>query len=380
MSTTPPAYTLFAVDDTESARRIIAAAFADDYVVDTFASSEEALTCLQMRQPDLLLLDVGLPGIDGYTMCRMMKQNVKLSSIPVIFISARDDLESCLAGYDAGGIDFIVKPYNIKELRQKVRVTLHNAAHHAALHQQVADSATLSALLMANLDEFSLLIGFLRELNASESPLQVTETLFALVAKFRLDAAIQLRVGRSEETHSPLGEAPPLEVSVIRHIRVMGRIVEYRNRLAYNDTHITLLINNMPESDGELCGRLRDHLAVAVESANSRLEALQARVDKASTADGILLLLQTLQATVADFSRRYDSARYRGSTLTQALADELTAAFAYLGMSAEQEERIQAIVQGRTDGLIELYDFGDELQSGLHHIHQHLCAMLVPQD
>jgi len=249
---------------------------------------------------------------------------------------------------------------------------------HAVLQQQVADNEKLASLLMANVDEFAILIRFLRELNACESPRQVADALFTLVDNFRLDTVIQLRASGNSETYTANDLANPLAVSIIRHVRGMGRIVGYKSRLACNHPLVTLLINNMPVADGELCGRLRDHLAVAVESADSRLEALQVRADKASTSDSILLLLETLQTNVAEFSRRYDCARYQGSTLTQMLANELTEAFAHQGMSIEHEARILEIVQGRAHELIDLYDFGDELQSGLLQIQQHLRAMLVP--
>jgi hypothetical protein len=79
---------------------------------------------------------------------------------------------------------------------------------------------------------------------------------------------------------------------------------------------------------------------------------------------------------VADFSTRYDKARYQGSTLTQGLTEELARSFARLGMSDEQEERILEIVRARAFDLVDLYDFGDDTQATLKLIHQQLGEMV----
>ena len=361
-------FTLFAVDDAEVTRLIIKGAFSAEFNLETFENAEDCMRRLHEHVPDLMLLDVGLPGVDGYTLCKILKRRAQFAGIPVIFVSARDDIESRLAGYDAGGIDFIVKPFKVEELGQKIRLALADARKRSALAQQMAESEMLTSLVMANLDEYALLIRFLRELNACETPRQVAAALFAMLANFKLDSAVQLRVGGNEDTLSSGGESGPLEVSVIHHVRDMGRIFEFKDRAAFNFPHTTVLINNMPVDDADLCGRLRDHLAIAVESANGRLEALQARADKVRTADSVGKLLASLEVTVADFSARYDKARYQGTTLTQAMADELAAAFAHLGLSGEQEDRILDIVRSRAFDLVDLYDFGDDTQAALNQI------------
>ncbi len=84
----------------------------DEYAICPADSGEMALASVASRLPDLCLLDIRMPGIDGYEVCRQLKANSRTKDLPVIFISALGDLEDRLAGFRAGGIDFISKPFS----------------------------------------------------------------------------------------------------------------------------------------------------------------------------------------------------------------------------------------------------------------------------
>ena len=87
-----------------------------------FASNgKEALKEAEKVKPDLILLDVMMPGMDGFEVCRIIRKTPVLSEVPVVLVTALDDLDSLLEGIEAGADDFISKPYNIAELRTRVK-------------------------------------------------------------------------------------------------------------------------------------------------------------------------------------------------------------------------------------------------------------------
>lgn len=90
------------------------------YKVTTFDNGKDALNYLKTNIPDIILLDVVLPDIDGYKICKLIKANEKLKNIPVIFISALKKEDDKVKGYEAGGVDFITKPYYKGEIISKV--------------------------------------------------------------------------------------------------------------------------------------------------------------------------------------------------------------------------------------------------------------------
>ena len=117
----------------------------DDYQVMGAASGAEALEVAAYQQPDLILLDVMMPGLDGFETCQRFKEDETLRQIPIIFITARGDTEDIVRGLAAGGVDYIVKPFQQEEVLMRVRTHLERyrlmqaQAQHAAQLQQSYD-------------------------------------------------------------------------------------------------------------------------------------------------------------------------------------------------------------------------------------------------
>ena len=370
-------YTVFVVDDDKTTRLLLESMLGNKYAVEAFGSAESCLDRLTLLRPDLFLLDVGLPGMDGYDLCRAIKGLPEAGSIPVVFISGHDDLDAIMAGYDAGGEDYIVKPFDIAGLSHKIENLRRIEQDKSALLGQARDSDELATLVLANLDEYAVLIKFLRSLNECSNTEETVEAILRSLAAFHLEGAVQIRLRNFEKTFSKTGENWPLEIAVINHIRTLDRIFEFRTRCAYNFEHITILVTNMPVADADLCGRIRDHLAIAAESAEAKLVALQSFADNASMRDEIRNLLRDVGQTVASYSKKYDEARYLGSVYTTRILDDLLAAFAHLGMSSQQEEEILGMVKDRSNELIDIYDIAGESQATLGELSRKLAGILL---
>jgi len=94
------------------------------YEILVATNGEESLKVAADSRPDLVLLDVMMPGIDGYEVCRRLKADAHLMSIPVLFLTARDDLPGVSKGFASGGADYITKPFNKDELVNRIRTQL----------------------------------------------------------------------------------------------------------------------------------------------------------------------------------------------------------------------------------------------------------------
>lgn len=369
-------YRIFVVDDDTTTRLLLNAMLGNTYAVECFDAAEACLNQLDAQCPDLFLLDVGLPGIDGYDLCRRIKANPETAMVPVVFLSGHDNPEDILAGYDAGGQDYIVKPFDIVGLHHKIENLQRIELDKRTLADQAQASDELASLVMANLDEYAVLIKFLRTLNECDNPAAIVEATLRVLAAAHLEGAVQIRLRHFEKTYSPVGENWPIEVAVMNHVRTLERIFEFKRRAAYNFEHITLLVTNMPVEDSDLCGRIRDNLAIAAESANAKLAALQSFTDNATMREEIAQTLTGIEVTVADFGKRYDAARYQGSVFTSQFLDDLLASFAHLGMSGQQEEEILELVRRRAEQLANLYDIAGETQTTLEQLGARLGGIL----
>jgi len=95
-----------------------------EYDISAAVDGERALDQISQEIPDLILLDVSMPGMDGYEVCSIIKSNPETKDIPVLFLSANTDAESIVKGFDVGGVDYITKPYRPREVLARVETHL----------------------------------------------------------------------------------------------------------------------------------------------------------------------------------------------------------------------------------------------------------------
>jgi len=93
----------------------------NNYIVRCGQSGEEALALVGEKMPDLILLDVQMPGMDGFEVCRRLKESPETEEIPVIFITASDTVESKIQGFEAGAVDYIPRPLQMPEVLARVK-------------------------------------------------------------------------------------------------------------------------------------------------------------------------------------------------------------------------------------------------------------------
>jgi len=127
------------VDDTPANLNVLSAILGKrGYRVRPAINGALALKAAQKAAPDLILLDVQMPGMDGYEVCRQLKSDPQTRDIPVVFISALDDVLDKVEAFQAGGVDYITKPFQIEEVLARVENQL-------VLHQQREAITGLSA-------------------------------------------------------------------------------------------------------------------------------------------------------------------------------------------------------------------------------------------
>ncbi len=119
------AKTLLIVDDDAHIREVIAVAMENaGFAVETAADGAKGLVAVASKAPDLVILDVGMPEMDGLEVCREIR---KTSDLPVLFLTARDDEIDRVIGFEVGGDDYVTKPFSPRELVARVKAILKRA-------------------------------------------------------------------------------------------------------------------------------------------------------------------------------------------------------------------------------------------------------------
>lgn len=132
--------TVLIVDDDKINIDILAAALKDIYALGVATSGARVLQYVERALPDLILLDIVMPEMDGYEVCKSLKRNYRTKDIPIIFITGMTDTEDKAKGFELGAVDYITKPFDIVEVKARIRT-------HLALRQARAELEKINAEL-----------------------------------------------------------------------------------------------------------------------------------------------------------------------------------------------------------------------------------------
>lgn len=185
---------ILVVDDTpDNLRLLLRALSSEGYLVRCAKSAALALRRVQTALPDLVLLDIRMPQMNGYEFCAWLKANARTREIPVIFLSVLNEAEDKVRAFGVGGVDYIAKPYNIDEVLARVRYQLQ--AQQQAQQLQVE----IECLRQANAEQQQLLTRFEQSYHLLS---QVLNSLADGIAAFR---AVRNQQGDIEDFRWLLG-------------------------------------------------------------------------------------------------------------------------------------------------------------------------------
>ncbi len=158
----PPQAKILAIDDAAANLRVLGASLDHDYDLEIATSGEEGLRLARESAPDLILLDVMMPGMDGFETCRRLKADRDLKDIPVIFLTALGESESEARGLGLGAADYITKPINVEIALLRIRNLLEREqlrkeleVHRDHLEELVGERTTELERAVKDLESFS---------------------------------------------------------------------------------------------------------------------------------------------------------------------------------------------------------------------------------
>ena len=180
--------TILIVDDAPSARETLVALLENEgHQLHLAEDGFQALQMLLNLQPDLILLDVMMPGLDGFEVCRRIRSTPELAEVPIIILTALDDRESLLQGIEAGADDFLHKPVDRQELVARVR-TITRLNRYRILLEQREDLSAMAERLVTAQEEERLRIS--RELHDDLG--QALTTLMLALKNFQSDLSLPI--------------------------------------------------------------------------------------------------------------------------------------------------------------------------------------------
>lgn len=349
------------VDDSAGDIHVLMENLKQDYAVLAATSGEKALEmACKNPHPDVILMDVSMPGMNGYDTCRRLKVNPASQDIDVIFVSAHDTTEEKLSGYEAGGCDYLIKPVQPSELLQKVRLAVKNREERAAVEADKAMAMQTAMTAISSAGEQGVVIDFLRRSFATDSLRELADLVAETITQYGLEGSVQIRGGRDLVYASGQGLPSPLEQELLSRLKDAGRIRQNGARLVLNFGDISLLIKNMPEDDDK-GGRLRDHLALLLEGAQARLRALEMEQELAKVVVDSKQALQVI-------GNLQEQQKKSAMAIMDGVMRDLAASFLSYGLTEDQENTLIQVVQRGVDKSLDNYEQGLKIDAQLHSI------------
>lgn len=334
---------ILGVDDESLNRYIMEDTLGDFFEIKCVDSGESCLEMVQVRVPDLILMDVSMPTMSGLEACRRLRQQTQFQDLPIIFVSALISAEDRLAGYEAGGNDYVTKPFDFDELVKKINLALENSQQKQVLKNSSQEAMHTAMTAMMGASELGVILRFLQDSFSCLDFSSLSQKVFDCLSAYELHGTLMFLDAEKPFFFFVRGEEKPLEKSVLQQFHSAERIYTFGHRAIFNTPHMSLLIRHMPEDEAK-AGRLRDHLTVLVDGVDARIRAILAEQMIAKKQGALAEVIEKTKNKVKDIDEIHRLQRYNNAQLFNRMGEKIENSFVYLGLDEKQEQEMMDIL------------------------------------
>ncbi len=366
---------ILCVDDEPVNLVILEELLQDNYELTMAKSGEGCLQQVAVQTPELILLDVNMPDLDGLETCERLKSDPETADIPIIFVSALASQEELMAGYEAGGDDYITKPFSEVILQKKIEIVLASQQRKQEL-EKISDKAVEA--LMDNLsttDELGMVVQFLHQCQSADTLEELARNVFDCLREFELDSSLLIldepenRVWFSDDIDRPM------ESQILESLRGQDRVVSFGTRLAINSDHATVLVRNLP-STPEKVDRVREHLSILIEGLDTRIIAMQSQMLLDERKDVLAKVLEATREHLGKLDEMHQQQKVRSTEILSVMGKELEKSLVRLDLSAQQEAALKKTFKSTAEQTDAVYDEGLKIGEQFQEIIDDLSSAL----
>ena len=363
------------VDDLADNRYLLETVLTDKaYETYCVASGEECLEKVAAIKPDIILLDIRMPGIDGYETCKQLRLIPSLKRTPIIFLSVLDSLDDILSGYEAGGDDYFRKPFETEILLAKMQTSI---IKRQEMDQNLVESQQFAKLALANSGELGIILQCYQNSFQCQSHTQLAKVLLETCQEFGLLGSVQIRGAKDQVNIAAGGNCSNLEIELMNRLVDAQRILHFGKRTAFNFDKVTLLIKNMPLEDPDRCGRLTDHLASVLLGIETRIESLDLAIAKErEVLDRVKTSLDHIHVAIDKIESAFKTREHLTTNIIDTLLTQMTVGFSSLALTEAQEQFFIELINTHLNQIVEMYGSTTEVKDYFMQIAGDLSPLL----
>jgi len=365
------------VDDMLDNRTLLEFLLEDHYEVFSVDSGPECLAAVPTYQPDIIIMDVRMPEMNGYEVCEKLKAMELFDKVPVVFVSAEDSADEQLKGFQAGGDAYLTKPVDEEVLLAKLAERLRVVKEYKDLEKEAKLAMSTAFEAMSNQSELGIIVRYMDRCTQCDSYNDLAVELLETTKEFGLICSLQIRDSGHVYNVGNGCEEGSIEANLLTHAMSRGKFIESGKRVIVNAPTISILIKNMPFEDPSSYGRLKDHLSMLINLSDHRVKSIGLEIHiKEARQTGLRDAVANAQM---DLEKMTSESKVNGQLTTDLLGhmrSDIEGTLFGLGLSEDQEESILSKIDGILIKLDKIHHKAGEIDEEFSNISQRFAKLL----
>ncbi len=361
------------VDDDKVSRNSICRALKDNYELSVAENGLEGVDRAKAEKPDIILLDVEMPGINGYEVCDQLKNDPATEKSLVVFISSHGGLRERMLGYESGAADYLVKPFDTQELQAKMNHMAALIDQRRQLSQQAQSASKTAFAAMRGSSELGMAIQFIEATYSAKSFDVIAEKFFEVTRQLSLNCTLMFQSAKGGEFFSSKGEVPPLERELVSTLHLSGeRFNDFGCRTQINYPRVALLIKNMPLHDQEAYGRYKDFLPTMLGATDAKTQTINVERALEAQTENIISSFNVVRETLLQVGESLEATQHRVLGLLRGIINELDERIPGMGLEDDQEKYLINTLDGAFESTQEIVEGGENASNAFRNV----CRLL----
>ena len=329
------------IDDDRFTQNVLRKYLCKTYDTRTADNGAMGIKVANSWSPDIILLDVEMPGQNGYEICDELKRQETTSNIPVVFLSGKSSVRERMLGFEVGADDYLTKPCEPEFLQQKLTKITDAYLKRATLVRSAEQAEKTAMEAMSTSFELGKAVRFVEQSYNVRNYDELAQALTSVVTDLGLNCAAMFTCCDGQRFYGDQQRPiSPIEEDLLHMMHSEQRFVDFGCRTLINYPQVALLIKNMPLEDRTRYGRIKDTLPFVLGACDAKVRILDAEnalktqsEHLSRSASGLEKLLKQVSATV---TTNQNNVRAIMLNLTTELSTQLHK----MGLEGDQEDYV----------------------------------------
>jgi len=332
--------TVLVIDDDKFSQKFVSIALKDHYLIVQAEDEAQGIGKAIELQPDIVLLNVLMPHLNGYEVCKQLKDNEQTGDISVVFLSEQSSLWEKMQSYASGGDDYLVKPFTKEDLLARLNVLVKFRAQQQKLREEIEAAKKTALNAISTSGEYGHVLHFVERTKNINSYDQLAKNILLVTRAIGLNCCLLIDVDSDILWYSSKASLSPLETELMTLLRTNGRFKDFGCRTQINYPGISLLVKNMPLDDREKYGRIKDLLPALISVSEAKLQSINMEKALVQQTNELVQSFDVIRDSLATLSGSLQQNQQNSAKIMRGMLHELTHALPGMGLEGDQETYI----------------------------------------